>query len=150
MTTHIEILNDRLFPVDRNTLFDAFVDPEKLARWWGPEGFTNHVSAFELRPGGTWLVTMTADNGAEFHNRWTFEDIVTGERIKMKHHEPVHVFILDINFADEAHGSRLSWRMLFDRNEKNEQMQKFLHAANEQNFDRLQRLLENSGRNAIS
>ncbi|MCY0147962.1 SRPBCC domain-containing protein [Hoeflea sp. G2-23] len=142
MTDSIEILNDRLFPVDRATLFDAFADPCKLEQWWGPEGFTNTISAFDLRPGGSWLVTMTADNGANFHNRWTFEEIVAGKMVRMTHHEPVHIFTLGMRFSDEEHGTRLLWRMLFDRTEENEVMEKFLHAANEQNFDRLARLLK--------
>jgi uncharacterized protein YndB with AHSA1/START domain len=145
MSDKIEILNERLFPADRPTLFDAFADPRKLEQWWGPEGFTNQITAFMLSPGGTWLITMTADNGTEYHNHWTFEDVVSGHAIKARHHEPVHVFTLEMRFADEGQGARLSWRMLFDRTEENEQMEKFLHAANEQNFDRLARVLAQGG-----
>jgi uncharacterized protein YndB with AHSA1/START domain len=141
MTDTIEILNDRRFPVDRATLFDAFADPDSLAQWWGPESFTNTISAFDLKPGGSWLVTMTADNGTDFHNRWSFEDVVEAETITMTHHEPVHVFTLEMQFSDEHDGSRLSWRMLFERTEGTEALEKFLHAANEQNLDRLERFL---------
>lgn len=137
----IEIRNERVFATDRATLFDAFADAEKLALWWGPEGFTNTISRFDLKQGGTWLITMTADNGTDFHNRWTFDSVVEGERVRMTHHEPVHVFTLDMRFSDEPGGASLSWRMLFDRTPDNEAMEKFLHAANEQNFDRLERLL---------
>jgi len=142
MTETIEILNDRLFPVDRATLFDAFADPRKLALWWGPEGFSNTISAFDLKPGGLWLITMTSDTGTEFHNRWSFEDVIPGQTVRMTHHEPMHVFTLDMTFSDAGQGARLSWRMLFDRTEENQEMQPFLHAANEQNFDRLERLLQ--------
>jgi hypothetical protein len=47
-----------------------------------------------------------------------------------------------MRFAAELRGARLSWRMLFDRTEETELLEKFLHAANEQNFDRLERLLD--------
>jgi uncharacterized protein YndB with AHSA1/START domain len=141
MTETIEILNDRLFPVDRAVLFDAFADPQKLALWWGPEGFSNTISAFDLRPGGSWLITMTADTGTAYHNRWSFEDVIPGQTVRMTHHEPMYVFTLDMTFSDAGQGARLSWRMLFDRTEENQEMQPFLHAANEQNFDRLERLL---------
>jgi len=145
MTDKIEILNERLFLVDRATLFNAFADPEQLKHWWGPEGFTNEISMFDLSTGGCWLVTMRADNGAPFHNRWTFDAVVMGETIRMTHHEPVHVFTLEMYFTEENHGSRLSWRMFFDRTEENEAMEKFLQSANEQNFDRLERLLTKEG-----
>ena len=82
MSGKLEILNDRLIPVDRATLFDAFADPAKLAAWWGPEGFSNTISAFDLKPGGHWLITMTADNSTEFHNRWTFEDVVEASEVR--------------------------------------------------------------------
>ncbi|MEQ8306513.1 MAG: SRPBCC domain-containing protein [Hoeflea sp.] len=142
MNDKLEIRNDRLFATDRTTLFDAFADPDKLALWWGPEGFTNVISRFDLIPGGEWLITMTADNGTDFHNRWTFDSVVEGELIRMTHHEPVHVFTLEMRFSDEGRGARLSWHMLFDRTEDTELLEKFLHAANEQNFDRLERLLD--------
>lgn len=140
MSDTIEIINERVFPADRAALFDAFADPQKLAVWWGPEGFTNQITAFDFRPGGDWRITMTADNGASYHNHWTFEDIVDGETITALHHGPVHVFTLEMRFADEGERARLSWRMHFDRTEENEAMEKFMHAANEQNFDRLARL----------
>lgn len=141
MTDQIEIRNERVFPVGRAALYDAFADPDKLARWWGPEGFSNRITAFDLRPGGIWLITMTADNGTEFDNRWSFEEVVEGQRITARHHEPVHFFTLEMEFADAGSGARLSWRMLFDRSEETEMLEKFLHAANEQNFDRLARVL---------
>ncbi|MDI6837084.1 MAG: SRPBCC domain-containing protein [Rhizobiaceae bacterium] len=142
MSDKIEILNERLFPVDRETLYDAFADREKLARWWGPHGFTNRITAFDFRPGGTWLVTMTASNGTEFDNRWTFEDVSHGASIRAFHHEPVHAFSLEMTFTDEDDGgARLAWRMLFDRTEENLELERFLHAANEQNFDRLEAVL---------
>jgi len=144
VTDKIEIRNERVFPVDRATLFDAFADPAKLIAWWGPEGFSNTISAFDLKPGGHWLITMTADNGTEFHNRWTFENVVEDQLIQMTHHEPVHVFTLEMTFTDEGQGAHLSWRMLFDRTAENEQLEKFLHAANEQNFDRLERLFQHT------
>ena len=142
MSDTIEILNSRLFPVNRATLFDAFANSQKLTLWWGPEGFTNHISTFDLKPGGIWLVTMTSDNGADFHNRWSFEEVVPSQMVRMTHHEPVHVFTLEMRFADDDGGARMSWCMQFDRTDENEAIQKFLHAANEQNFDRLGQLLE--------
>ncbi|TDH34331.1 ATPase [Pseudohoeflea suaedae] len=133
----IEIRNERTFSVNRQTLYSAYADPAKLAEWWGPHGFTNRISVFDLKPGGMWLITMTASNGTDFENHWTFEEIDDGRRIVARHHEPVHVFTLDMTFSDHPDGSRIEWLMIFDRTEENEEMEKFLHAANEQNLDRL-------------
>ncbi len=140
-TDTIEIRNGRSFPVSRAKLYAAFADPARLAQWWGPHGFTNAISVFDLRPGGMWFITMTASNGTDFENRWTFEDVVDGEMVRAKHHEPVHVFTLEMRFSDEPGGSRLDWLMVFARTEENEAIEKFLHAANEQNLERLETLL---------
>lgn len=142
MTESMEILNDRLFHVDPATLFDAFADPDKLKQWWGRHGFTNTIGAFDLRPGGTWQITMTASNGNDFDNHSTFQEVVANRRIVFLHHEPMHVYTMEMDFVPEDQGTRLCWRMLFEPTEENLQLQRFIAAANEQNFDRLGDLLE--------
>lgn len=141
MTDKMEVLNERLFTVDRTTLFRAFSEAELLEQWWGPHGFTNRISAFDFRTGGTWQITMTASNGTDFHNVSTFREIVVPQRIVFEHHEPIHVYTMEIDLTDEMEGTRLNWRMVFNATEENLQLQKFIKAANEQNFDRLEDLL---------
>ncbi|WP_313616600.1 SRPBCC domain-containing protein [Agrobacterium sp.] len=141
MTDKMEVLNERLFTVDRTTLFRAFSEAELLEQWWGPHGFTNRISAFDFRIGGTWQITMTASNGTDFHNVSTFREIVVPQRIVFEHHEPIHVYTMEIDLTDEMEGTRLNWRMVFNATEENLQLQKFIKAANEQNFDRLEDLL---------
>lgn len=145
MTDKLEILNDRLFPVDAPTLFDAFADPDKLKDWWGPHDFTNRIDEFDFREGGSWRITMTASNGTDFDNHSTFQEIVPHSRIVFLHHEPMHVFTMEMTFSAEAGGTRLTWRMLFEPTEENRELQKFIRAANEQNFDRLEQVLIGNG-----
>ncbi len=135
------IENERSFPVDRETLFTAFSDPARLERWWGPHGFTNRIEKFEFRNGGTWMIVMTSSSDTDFENHWTFEDIRKDERISAFHHGPMHAFGLDIGFHQTDTGTRLTWRMSFEDTEDNRDIEKFLVAANEQNFDRLGALL---------
>lgn len=53
-----EIYNSRIVHAPLNTLYNAFANPEHLAKWWGPEGFTNIIHEFDLRPEGKWKLTM--------------------------------------------------------------------------------------------
>ncbi|OLP44402.1 SRPBCC domain-containing protein [Rhizobium oryziradicis] len=137
----IEIINERLFAVDRQTLFDSFADPKKLCDWWGPDGFTNTIHVFNLTPGGEWKITMTASNGTDFVNHSTFLEVEAPKRISFIHHEPIHVYRMEMAFGEEAGGTRLIWRMFFKSCEENQMLKTFIAAANEQNFDRLERLL---------
>ena len=146
MTDKMEILNERMFAVDRDTLFRAFSDAELLEQWWGPHGFTNDIGEFDFRPNGTWQITMTASNGTDFHNISTFREIVVPERIVFEHHEPMHVYIMEIDFTQEGEGTRLNWRMLFEPTDENLELKKFITAANEQNFDRLEELVLQNAR----
>ncbi|WP_235916411.1 MULTISPECIES: SRPBCC domain-containing protein [Alphaproteobacteria] len=141
VTDHVEILSSRLFGVAPSMLFEAFADPVKLAQWWGPDGFTNEIHEFDLRPGGRWVILMKTEEGAEFLNHSTFQEVLAPERIVFLHHDPIHVFTLEMDFRPEDGGTRLSWRMLMEPNEENTKFKAFIAYANEQNFDRLERVL---------
>ncbi|EHS48990.1 Activator of Hsp90 ATPase 1 family protein [Rhizobium sp. PDO1-076] len=142
MTEKMEILNNRLFAVDPSTLFNAFADPEKLKHWWGPHDFTNRIDEFDFREGGSWRITMTASDGTDFDNHSTFKEIVPARRIAFLHHEPMHIYTMEMTFSPESNGTRLHWRMLFEPTEENRALEKFITAANEQNFDRLEQVLD--------
>lgn len=137
----IEILSSRVFPVSVARLYTAFAEPALLERWWGPDGFTNRITRFDLQPGGEWHVTMTNSDGTDFHNRSTFEIVEPGSRIRYLHHQPMHVFTMEMNFASAGDHARLTWRMVLERNRENLELKTFIAAANEQNFDRLGRVL---------
>ena len=44
-------------------VFDAFVIPEQLASWWGPEGVTIPDYSMDVRPGGKWRTVMLLPDG---------------------------------------------------------------------------------------
>lgn len=133
----LHIVTERIFNAPAETLFAAFADPKMLALWWGPHGFTNEISHFDFQPGGDWLVTMTNSDGTDFANRWTFQAIEAPSRILALHHEPMHVFTLEVTLEMEGKTTRMTWRMQFDDTPENREIERFIAAANEQNFDRL-------------
>lgn len=148
MSDKLEILNTRVFAASRQRVFDAFAKPQQLKHWWGPHGFTNRIPEFDLRPGGKWRIIMTASDGTDFDNLCTFEEVVVPERISYIHHLPIHVFTMTMLFEEEDGGTRLTWRMLFEPTAENLQLERFLAAANEQNFDRLEDHLQNQSAEA--
>lgn len=132
-----EILSARHFPFAREALFAAFADPTRLARWWGPAGFTNAIRRFEFRPGGAWEFTMIAPDGSRFDNTCQFAAIEPPVRIVFIHEEPVHRFQMTMTFATEGAGTQVVWRMEFDSVDEVNRIGAFVTAANGQNFDRL-------------
>lgn len=135
------IVSERFFPYLPENVYAAFANPDRLKLWWGPEGFTNTIHAFDFHAGGKWLFTMHAPDGSNFENTCTFRDIVKKERIEFIHHLPMHVFTMVMTFEPEGAGSKLKWQMDFEPNETNAAVRPFVEPGNEQNFDRLERHL---------
>ncbi|HKV08818.1 MAG TPA: SRPBCC family protein [Thermoanaerobaculia bacterium] len=140
-----EIVTTRVFNVPRERLFRAWTDPEQLAQWWGPKGFTNTFQEFDLRLGGSWRFVMRGPNGVEHPNENVFVEIVEPERLVLHHLGPVHEFLATFLFEDLGGRTRLVWSMLFASAEEYEKMKSFVPTANEQNLDRLEAVLAQDG-----
>jgi uncharacterized protein YndB with AHSA1/START domain len=112
------IIGSRLLDAPRELVFSAFTDPEHLAQWWGPNGFTTTTHNFEFRPGGVWRFVMHGPDGCDYQNRITYEEIIRPERIVYRHGggddvEPVQ-FIQTLTFEDLGRDrTRLTWHGQF-------------------------------------
>lgn len=138
-----EILSTRHFTRSREQIWDAFADPQRLARWWGPAGFRNTFEVCEFRPGGPWRFTMHGPDGKDYPNRSVFHAVEAPARIVLEHENAPH-FELLITLSAEAGGTRLDWRMRFDDATTREAVARYAVPANEQNFDRLQAELDSN------
>jgi uncharacterized protein YndB with AHSA1/START domain len=137
-----EIVSTRDFASPRAAVFEAFRDPHRLARWWGPAGFSNEIHVFDLRPGGVWRFTMTGPDGTAYPNESRFIYVEPPDRIAFVHELPVHRFRMTMTFEDLAGRTHLTWRMLFESVFDADRVRPFVSEANEQNFDRLQHHLQ--------
>jgi uncharacterized protein YndB with AHSA1/START domain len=54
---------ERIIHAPVETVFDAFVVPEKIAAWWGPEYCTIPDYSIDVRPGGKWRTVMKLPDG---------------------------------------------------------------------------------------
>ena len=132
-----EIVSHRLFDASPDTVFAAFADPQRLARWWGPSGFTNTFETFEFRAGGTWRFVMHGPDGKNYQNNSVFIAVDKPGRIVFEHAPEPH-FIMTITLQAQGSQTSLTWRMLFDSPEIRDAIATYAVPANEQNFDRLQ------------
>jgi uncharacterized protein YndB with AHSA1/START domain len=142
----VEIVSTRVLGAPRDVVFEAFSDPDRLVQWWGPAGFTNTFSEFDLRPGGAWRFVMHGPDGTVYELAKDFVEVVRPERIVLQHLQPMHRFRMTMIFTEQSSGTELTWRMLFEATEDPRALERFIVEANEQNFDRLERYLETSSR----
>ena len=128
--------HSRDIPARPESVFAAIRDPVRLARWWGPDGFTSTFQTFEFRQGGSWLFTMHGPDGADYPNRSEFLEIVPDSLVRIKHVNLPH-FELSISLEPSATGTLVSWVGVFESREFAEKARRFLETANEQNLNRL-------------
>jgi uncharacterized protein YndB with AHSA1/START domain len=76
-----ELVLTRVFDAPRTLVFQAWTDPQHLAQWWGPHGFTNPVCELDARPGGAILIHMRAPNGVVYPMKAVFQELVPPERL---------------------------------------------------------------------
>lgn len=122
------------------TVFGAFRNPEQLARWWGPKGFSNSFEEFDFRKGGVWRFTMHGPDGKDYSNESRFIDIVENKRVVIEHLSDHH-FILTVTFTALGNATSLTWKQLFDTAHHYREIADFVSQANEQNLDRLETLV---------
>lgn len=71
----------RVFAAPRKEVFAAWIDPRRLARWWGPRGFTNPVCAMDARPGGAIRIHTQGPDGDVHPMTGIFREIVRPRRL---------------------------------------------------------------------
>ena len=111
-----EIIATRVFNAPRELVFNAWSDPQHLAQWWGPRGFTTTTHSMDFRAGGIWRFTMHSPTGTDYPNRITFDEIVEPQRIVYHHGgdgEPVDFHVTVTFQAEGADKTRLNMRMVF-------------------------------------
>jgi uncharacterized protein YndB with AHSA1/START domain len=136
-TADRECVNERLIDAGPDRVFGAFAAPGRLARWWGPNGFSSTFEIFEFRPNGRWQFVLHGPDGTDHANQSIFREIVPAERIVIEHLGGFHHFMLTVTLTAREGGTQLRWRQVFDTAEHRDQVMPFVEPANEQNLDRL-------------
>ncbi len=134
----------RVVPVAPEAVYRAFAQPDLLARWWGPAGFTNTFEVFEFRVGGRWTFVMHGPDGQDHPNRNVFLDLQPARRVVIRH-DCLPYFTLAVDLEPVDGGTRVSWAQAFDDARTAVAVRPVVEPANEQNLDRLTRVLARAG-----
>jgi uncharacterized protein YndB with AHSA1/START domain len=81
-----DLVVTRVFDAPVDLVWQAWTDPERVMRWWGPAGFTTPVARMDVREGGTSLVCMRSPAGQDLYNTWTYREIVPRQRLEFVQH----------------------------------------------------------------
>ncbi|HEY6638262.1 MAG TPA: SRPBCC domain-containing protein [Solirubrobacterales bacterium] len=71
----------RTLPARRAVVWSAMTDPEELANWWGPSGFTTPSVDFEPRLGESYRIAMQPPDGDVFRLGGEFREVDPPSRL---------------------------------------------------------------------
>lgn len=130
------VISNRVIDAQVDDVFDAYANPLKIVRWWGPNGFTLINEAIDLKEGGHWQFIFRGPDGTEFKNHLVFVKI-----------ERPRLFVVDhlngpkyhgtVTFEDLGNKTRVTMYWTFENTEVIARIRDAVVAGNEGNFDRL-------------
>jgi uncharacterized protein YndB with AHSA1/START domain len=71
----------RILRAPVSAVFRACTEPEELAKWWGPRGFTTPAIEMDLRVGGRYRFAMQPPEGDLFHLTGEFREVDPPSRL---------------------------------------------------------------------
>jgi uncharacterized protein YndB with AHSA1/START domain len=84
----VELRLTRTFDAPPELVWTAWTEPRRLARWWGPLGFTLTTTGMDVRPGGQWRFVMHGPDGRDYPNLVTYLEVERPHRLVYKHGDP--------------------------------------------------------------
>ncbi|MGN6569752.1 MAG: SRPBCC domain-containing protein, partial [Flavipsychrobacter sp.] len=75
-TVNREIRLTRTLNAPVDLVWEAWTNPEHVANWWGPNGFTNTISKMDMQAGGEWNLVMHGPDGTDYDNKSIFREVI--------------------------------------------------------------------------
>lgn len=142
-TADREIRLTRTLNAPVELVWEVFTNPEHIAQWWGPDGFTNTIHNMDIRPEGEWNLTMHGPDGTDYKNKSVFREIVAHKKIVYEHVSGPK-FLATIQFEAQGNQTFINWHMLFSSKEEFIQVVKTFKADEglKQNLEKLSHYLK--------
>ena len=117
ITSDREVVTTRVLDAPRELVYKVWTDPNHVAKWWGPDGFTNTIEEMDVRPGGVWRFMMHGPNGMNFPNKIVFIEVKEPELLVYKHSgegDDDIVFHVKVTFEAEGDKTYLTMHSIFE------------------------------------
>jgi uncharacterized protein YndB with AHSA1/START domain len=149
-----ELYITRLYDAPVKLVWDAWTDPKKAAKWWGPRGFTITTHSKDLKVGGTWKYTMHGPDGVDYPNKTTYFEVEKYSRLVYDHgasETTPPLFRVTVDFIDLGEKTRMDMTMTLATPEAAKEIAKFIKmAGGNATWDRLAEYLSESDKFVIN
>jgi len=133
-----ELRLSRVLNAPVELVWEVWTQPEHIAQWWGPNGFTTTIHKMDITAGGEWNLVMHGPDGTDYKNKSTFKEIVPLKKI-VYDHVSAPKFTATITFEAQGDTTQITWHMLFETAEEFIQVVKTFKADEglKQNLEKL-------------
>src|SRR5215475_2638308 len=136
----------RVYDAPVEAVWDAWTDPEQVAQWWGPRGFTLTTHSKDLRPGGSWVYTMHGPDGTDYPNTTHYLEVEKHAKMVYDHGVTADLppmFRVTVLFSEIDGKTKMDMTMTLPTPEAASNTRKFIKkASGESTWDRLAEYLE--------
>jgi uncharacterized protein YndB with AHSA1/START domain len=136
-----EIQITRVYDAPVEAVWDAWTDPDQVAQWWGPRGFTLTTHSKDLRPGGHWTYTMHGPDGTDYPNKTVYHEVEECSKLVYDHggnDDRPPLFRVTVLFSETAGKTRMDMTMALATAEEAARTREFIKKANgNSTWDRL-------------
>lgn len=136
-----EIYITRLYDAPVKLVWDAWTDPEQVAKWWGPRGFTLTTHSKDLKAGGHWKYTMHGPDGVDYPNNTKYYEVEKYSRLVYDHggnDDQPPLFRVTVQFTDIKGKTKMEMSMALPTAEAAVETKKFIKkAGGDSTWDRL-------------
>jgi uncharacterized protein YndB with AHSA1/START domain len=141
-----EIRIIRIYDAPVETVWDAWTDPDQIAQWWGPRGFTTTTHSKDLRPGGSWVYNMRGPDGTDYPNRANYLEVEKCAKLVYDHganDDRPPLFRVTVLFSDIKGKTKMEMSMILPTPEAAQETRAFIKkAGGDSTWDRLSEYLE--------
>lgn len=141
-----EIRITRIYDAPVQLVWDAWTDPQQVAQWWGPRGFTLTTHSKDLKPGGHWNYTMHGPDGTDYPNKTHYFEVEKHSKLVYDHggnDEQAPLFRVTVLFSAIEGKTKMEMSMTLPTPEAAEETRKFVKkVGGESTWDRLAEYLE--------
>jgi uncharacterized protein YndB with AHSA1/START domain len=109
-----ELVITRVIDAPRALVFKAWTQPEQVARWWGPKGYTTISCQMDIRPRGAYRVCMRSPQGVDHWKQGVYREIAPPERIVFTFAwedakgKPGHELLTTVTFVEQDGKTKLT------------------------------------------
>ena len=137
-TSDRELRLSRTLNAPVELVWEVWTQPEHIAQWWGPNGFTTTIKTMDIEAGGEWSLVMHGPDGTDYKNKSVFKEIVPLKKIVYEHISAPK-FLTTVTFEAQGEQTLITWHMLFESKEQFIQVVKTFKADEglKQNLEKL-------------